>query len=276
MIKRLLVASLGLALALGVAGMAQIQKKARRQSAPERQADAQPAPAAETPKDGQADPAQAQDGDSTRAPEKAPAKKRKPLEKATFGGGCFWCMEAVFERIPGVKSVVSGYSGGHVPNPSYEMVGTGLTGHAEVIQIEYDPEVLPFDKLLHYFWTAHDPTTLNSQGPDFGTQYRSIILFHSEEQKEEAQKQYKELMAHRSRRSPIVTELVPFVAFYPADEHHQDYYRNHPYADYSQTYIEPKVHKLMQKLRAEQQHAKSETSRTGSSRSASAARKSGR
>ena len=173
----------------------------------------------------------------------------KKLEKATFGGGCFWCMEAVFERIPGVKSVVSGYSGGSVPNPTYEMVCTGLTGHAEVIQIEFDPNVLSFEKLLKFFWSAHDPTTLNSQGPDFGTQYRSIILYHSEEQKEEALKQYKELMAHRGRRSPIVTELVPFTEFYPADDYHQDYYRNHPYADYSQMYIEPKVRKLKKMLK---------------------------
>ena len=158
-------------------------------------------------------------------------------------------MEAVFERIPGVKSVVSGFSGGAVPNPTYEMVCTGLTGHAEVIQIEYDPAVISYDKLLKFFWSAHDPTTLNSQGPDFGTQYRSIILYHSEEQKEEALKQYKELMAHRARRSPIVTELVPFTEFYPADDYHQDYYRNHPDADYSQIYIEPKVRKLKQMLK---------------------------
>ena len=105
------------------------------------------------------------------------------------------------------------------------------------------------EKLLHFFWTAHDPTTLNSQGPDFGTQYRSIILYHSDDQKEEVLKQYKELMAHRGRRSPIVTELVPFKEFYPADEHHQDYYRNHPDADYSIMYIEPKVRKLKQKLK---------------------------
>jgi peptide-methionine (S)-S-oxide reductase len=148
-----------------------------------------------------------------------------------------------------VKSVVSGYAGGHVPNPTYEMVCTGLTGHAEVIQIEYDPAIISFEKLLHFFWTAHDPTTLNSQGPDFGTQYRSIILYHSEDQKEEALKQYKDLMAHRGRRSPIVTELVPFTQFFPADEHHQDYYRNNPYSEYSIMYIEPKVRKLRQKLR---------------------------
>jgi peptide-methionine (S)-S-oxide reductase len=179
----------------------------------------------------------------------AKAKSKPKLETATFGGGCFWCMEAVFERIPGVKSVISGYAGGNVANPTYEMVCTGLTGHAEVIQIEYDPTVLSFDKLLTFFWSSHDPTTPNSQGPDFGTQYRSIILYHDEEQKKIAQKQFRELMANRGRRSPIVTELVPFTEFYPADAHHQDYFRNHPYADYSQMYIAPKVRKIIQKLK---------------------------
>ncbi|WP_165229206.1 peptide-methionine (S)-S-oxide reductase MsrA [Aquisphaera insulae] len=179
------------------------------------------------------------------------AAKRKTLEKATFGGGCFWCTEAVFERIPGVKSVVSGYSGGNVPSPTYEQVSSGLTGHAEVIQVEFDPEVLPFSKLLHYFWTAHDPTTLNSQGPDFGTQYRSIILYHDQDQKEEAVRQLREFNAHRPRRTPAVTQIVPFEAFYPAEAYHQDYYRAHPDADYSQAIIEPKVHKIRQKLKQE-------------------------
>ena len=179
----------------------------------------------------------------------AKAKSKPKIEKATFGGGCFWCMEAVFERIPGVKSVVSGYAGGNVANPTYEMVCTGLTGHAEVIQIEFDPTVLSFDKLLTFFWSAHDPTTPNSQGPDYGTQYRSIILYHDEEQKKIAQKQFRELMANRGRRSPIVTELVPFTEFYPADAHHQDYFRNHPYEGYSQMYIAPKVRKIIQKLK---------------------------
>ena len=179
------------------------------------------------------------------------SKKLAKIEKATFGGGCFWCTEAVFERIPGVKSVVSGYSGGHVPNPTYEQVSSGLTGHAEVIQVVFDPSVVGFEKLLKVFFSSHDPTTLNSQGPDFGTQYRSIILYHSDEQKEAAQKMYKELMAMRGRRSPIVTELVPFAEFYPAELYHQDYYRNHPDADYSQIYIEPKVRKINQKLKAE-------------------------
>jgi len=249
MIQRLLAAAFGLAILLGLSGMAQAQQKDDAKTAESSKPEAKPSAEAEDRKPGADDTATAKDdkaGDTS-----ATAKKRpRPLEKATFGGGCFWCTEAVFERIPGVKNVVSGYSGGHVPNPSYEMVCTGLTGHAEVIQVTFDPNEIPFSKLLSYFWTAHDPTTLNSQGPDFGTQYRSIILYHSEEQKDEARKQYRELMAHRKGKSPIVTELVPFQAFYPADAYHQDYYRNHPDAGYSQTYIEPKVRKLRQKLRA--------------------------
>jgi peptide-methionine (S)-S-oxide reductase len=275
MIRRLLAASLGLAFLLGQSGMAQTPKKTRRATAQERKTEAQAASAEDTPTTAAA--AQAKDGGSTSTGDKAGTKKPRPLEKATFGGGCFWCMEAVFERIPGVKSVVSGYSGGHVANPTYDMVCTGLTGHAEVIQIVYDSEVIPFSKLLTFFWTAHDPTTLNSQGPDFGTQYRSVVLYHSEEQKEEVQKQYKELMARRGRRSPIVTELVPFVEFYPADAYHQDYYRNHPDADYSQTYIEPKVRKVIQKLRAAEHHTTPSPSpaRKSAGRSANEARESG-
>ena len=188
--------------------------------------------------------------DATKAdPSKADTKKaeapRAPrTETATFGGGCFWCTEAVFERIPGVKSVVSGYSGGLVPNPTYEQVCTGQTGHAEVIEVVFDPDKVPYEDLLKVFWKSHDPTTLNSQGPDFGTQYRSIILYHSEDQKKAAQKVYQELKAKRVYRAPIVTELVPFAAFYPAERYHQDYYRNHRFEDYSLTYIAPKLRKM--------------------------------
>ena len=166
-----------------------------------------------------------------------------------MGSGCFWCSEAVYTELKGVQKVEPGFSGGSVPNPTYEQVCTDKTGHAEVAQVTFDPDVISFRDLLEVFFSTHDPTTLNRQGPDSGTQYRSIILYHSEDQKEEALKQYKELMAHRGRRSPIVTELVPFKEFYPADEHHQDYYRNHPDADYSIMYIEPKVRKLKQKLK---------------------------
>ncbi|AMV35975.1 peptide-methionine (S)-S-oxide reductase MsrA [Planctomyces sp. SH-PL62] len=179
-------------------------------------------------------------------------KPKKPkLEQATFGGGCFWCTEAVFERIPGVKSVVSGYSGGNVANPTYEMISTGLTGHAEVIQITYDPSVISFEKLLEYFWIAHDPTTVNSQGPDHGTQYRSIILYHNEDQKRLAEQAKHDLNAKRARKSPVVTQIVPFEAFYPAEEYHQDFARNNPYHGYVETYITPKMYKLKAKLKAE-------------------------
>jgi peptide-methionine (S)-S-oxide reductase len=175
------------------------------------------------------------------------AKADVKTEKATFGGGCFWCMEAVYEAIPGVKSAVSGYAGGFVRNPSYEMVSTGETGHAEVVQIEYDPEVVSYEKLLNVFWHSHDPTTPNQQGPDFGPQYRSIILYHNEAQKEAAQKSYEKLTKDGAFDSPIVTELVPLKAFYAADKHHQDYYRKNKRAAYCQTYIVPKLKKI-QKL----------------------------
>jgi peptide-methionine (S)-S-oxide reductase len=175
--------------------------------------------------------------------EKSDATKGK-TEKATFGGGCFWCFEAIFERIKGVKTVVSGYAGGNVPRPSYELVSTGLTGHAEVVQIEYDPAVVTFDKLLEVFWMSHDPTTPNRQGPDFGTQYRSIILYHNDAQKLAAQKSFNELTAANVFPAPIVTELVPYRAFYAADRHHQDYYRKNRNAAYCQIYIVPKLKKL--------------------------------
>jgi len=165
-------------------------------------------------------------------------------EKATFAGGCFWSIEAIFERVPGVKSVVSGFAGGNVPNPSYELVGTGQTGHAESVQIEYDPAVVSYETLLKVFWAAHDPTTLNSQGDDFGPQYRSVIFYHTDEQRKAAQESYRQLTTRRVFRSPIVTELVPLTAFYPAEPYHQNYYRNHLYSDYSQIYIVPKLKKL--------------------------------
>lgn len=178
--------------------------------------------------------------------QKSPASPSKS-ERATFGGGCFWSMEAVFERIPGVRSVTSGFAGGSVPSPSYEMVCTGQTGHAEVIQVEFDPAVVSYEKLLKVFWSVHDPTTPNAQGDDFGPQYRSIILFHNEAQKKAALKSYDDLTNRRVFRAPIVTELVPMERFYPAEAYHQDYYRHHRSNDYSLIYIDPKLRKLRQK-----------------------------
>lgn len=184
----------------------------------------------------------------------APARPPR-LQDATFGGGCFWCTEAFFERIPGVKNVVSGYSGGHVPNPTYEAVTTGLTGHAEVIQITYDPAVISFEKLLDFFWAAHDPTTVDAQGPDHGPQYRSIILYHDEDQKRIAENAKKTINASRGRRSPVVTQIVPFQAFYPAEGYHQDFARNNPNHGYVEAYIVPKMSKLKAKLKASEKAA---------------------
>ena len=184
--------------------------------------------------------------DSTSS-KKADPKKPK-IEYATFGGGCFWSMETIFERVPGVLSVLSGFSGGTVANPSYALVCSGQTGHAEVIHVEYDSSIVSYDKLLKVFFTIHNPTTLNSQGDDFGTQYRSVIFYHDEAQKEAALKMYKELTSKKVFRAPIVTDLVPFFAFYPAEPYHQDYFRTHPYSDYSQFYIIPKLKKYKTKL----------------------------
>jgi len=164
------------------------------------------------------------------------------METATLGGGCFWCMEAVYERLPGVLSVTSGYAGGHTANPTYQQVCHGDTGHAEVTQIEFDPAKISYAKLLDVFWQAHDPTTLNRQGADEGTQYRSIILCHGEAQKLAAEKSKAE--AQKDFKHPIVTEIVPFVKFYPAEDHHQEYYDNNSSAPYCQIVIAPKLKKL--------------------------------
>ncbi len=164
------------------------------------------------------------------------------MEIADFGGGCFWCMEAVYERLPGVVSVTSGFAGGHTPNPTYEQVCTGDTGHAEVTQIEFDPAKISYAKLLEVFWQAHDPTTLNRQGADVGTQYRSIILYRDEQQKREAEKSRVE--AQKNFKHPIVTEIVPLTHFYPAENYHQKYYDRNSRAPYCQIVIAPKLHKL--------------------------------
>jgi len=169
-------------------------------------------------------------------------------EIATLGGGCFWCTEAEFQMLPGVKSVTSGYAGGTKENPTYKEVCAGDTGHAEVIQIVYDPKVVSYEKLLATFWEAHDPTTLNSQGPDSGTQYRSIILYSSEAQKAAAEKSKAEAQKHF--RQPIVTEIVPLTKFYKGEDYHQDYYRSNPNQPYCRMVIRPKVEKFEQKLKA--------------------------
>jgi len=188
--------------------------------------------------------------EATATPKKAKAKTDAPKSaKATFGGGCFWCMEAVFEHIVGVKDVVSGYAGGTTKKPYYDLVCTGTTGHAEVVQITYDPEVVTYEQLLDIFWRAHDPTTLNRQGPDFGTQYRSIILYQDEEQRKAALKSYKELTNAQVFGAPIVTQLVPLKVFYKAEAHHQDYYRKNKNAAYCQMTIAPKLIHLKQELR---------------------------
>lgn len=163
-------------------------------------------------------------------------------EKITVGGGCFWCTEAVFEKFPGVKSVVSGYEGGSVPNPTYEQICTGQTGHAEVIQIEYDPAETTVDKLLNLFFLAHDPTTLNRQGADSGTQYRSVIFYSNEAQKKAAETAKAKSQAELNK--PIVTEITPTTTFYPAEAYHQDYFKNNPNAGYCSFVIRPKIDKL--------------------------------
>jgi len=168
-------------------------------------------------------------------------------ELATLGGGCFWCTEAIYQMLPGVKSVKSGYAGGQKENPTYKEVCTGQTGHAEVIQIEYDPKVVSYEKILEIFWEAHDPTTLNRQGNDSGTQYRSIILYSSPAQKAAAEKSRAE--AQKQFNSPIVTEIVPLSKFYVAEGYHQDYYRSNPNQGYCRAIIKPKVEKFEKKLK---------------------------
>lgn len=169
---------------------------------------------------------------------------------ATFGEGCFWCSEAVFQNLKGVKSVVSGFSGGKVENPSYEDVCTGRTGHAEVIQVTYDPAVISFDDLLKVFWQTHDPTTLNRQGHDSGTQYRSAVFYHDDEQKRIAEQYKQQLDASKVFKDPIVTEITPFKNFYPAEKYHQNYFNLNPTQQYCQYVIRPKVEKFNKEFKA--------------------------
>lgn len=163
---------------------------------------------------------------------------------ATFGAGCFWCVEAIFQRLNGVKSVVSGFSGGHVSNPTYQQVITGSTGHAEVIQITYDPELVTYARLLEIFWMTHDPTTLNRQGNDVGPQYRSAVFYHNEEQKRLAEHYKMQIDAAEVYPKPIVTEITPFEAFFEADDYHQNYFNNNPDQAYCSFVIRPKVEKF--------------------------------
>ncbi len=176
-----------------------------------------------------------------------PNMQTNKTELATIGGGCFWCTEAIFQMLPGVTSVVSGYAGGNVENPTYKQVCSGETGHAEVIQVAFDPAKISYEKIIETFWDAHDPTTLNSQGNDHGTQYRSIILYNGEAQKAAAEKSKVEAQKNFSR--PIVTEIVPLKKFYAGEGYHQNYYRSNPNQGYCRAIIRPKVEKFEKKLK---------------------------
>jgi peptide-methionine (S)-S-oxide reductase len=181
---------------------------------------------------------------SEKTNEKENQMNEAGLEKATFGSGCFWCTEAIFENLNGVTSVVSGYAGGQVENPTYEAVCTGTTGHAEVTQITYDPNLISFDELLEVFWKTHDPTTLNRQGNDVGPQYRSVIFYHNEEQRELAEKYKAELDKSGAWDNPIVTEITAYTNFYPAEKYHQNYYESNPNQGYCAFVIAPKLEKF--------------------------------
>ena len=168
-------------------------------------------------------------------------------EVATLGGGCFWCLEAVYDLVEGVTEVVSGYSGGTKPNPSYEQVCTGRTGHAEVVQVHFDPATISFREVLDILFTIHDPTTLNRQGADVGTQYRSVIFYHTEAQTKIAEEVIAELTASEEYRDPVVTEIVPLDTFYEAEDYHQEYFAQNPGQPYCRAVISPKVMKFQKK-----------------------------
>ncbi len=166
------------------------------------------------------------------------------LEVATLGGGCFWCLEPIFAHLKGVEDAVVGYAGGKTISPSYELVCTGMTGHAEVVQVTFDPAVISYREILEVFFAFHDPTTRNRQGADVGTQYRSIILWHSSQQRKIAEEVITDLNQRGEWGRPIVTELAPYEVFYPAEEYHQEYFEKNPYAGYCQVVIQPKVTKF--------------------------------
>ncbi|MGO8745446.1 MAG: peptide-methionine (S)-S-oxide reductase MsrA [Thermoguttaceae bacterium] len=196
-------------------------------------------------------------------PPQPPAKPAGNLETATFAEGCFWCTEAVFQRLKGVRSVVSGYSGGRVKNPTYKQVCTGKTGHAETVQITYDPSQITYAELLEVFWKTHDPTTLNRQGPDVGTQYRSAIFYHNDEQRQLAERYKRQLDAAGAFNAPIVTQIVPFREFFPAEQYHQDYYELNSRQPYCNLVIRPKVEKVEKVFHDKLKTAPTERSTTG-------------
>lgn len=172
-------------------------------------------------------------------------------ETATFAGGCFWCTEAVFQRLKGISSVISGYTGGVTENPTYEEVCSGKTGHAEAIQVAFNPDVIPYEKLLEIFFHFHDPTTKNQQGNDVGSQYRSAIFYHDEKQKKTAEKVIKAVNGSGMYKTPAVTQLEPFKKFYKAENYHQNYYNNNSYQPYCQYTIDPKLQKLLAEYRSD-------------------------
>lgn len=171
------------------------------------------------------------------------------MEQATLAAGCFWCTEAIFKRLKGVKSVISGYSGGKRDNPNYQQVSTGTTGHTEAIQISFDPQIISYQALLDIFWHTHNPTTINQQGADIGTQYRSVIFYHNNKQKQQALESKKTIQ--KEFKKPIVTEIVPFENFYKAEANHQEYYDKNPNYPYCQLVIAPKIQKLLKDYAAE-------------------------
>ena len=183
-------------------------------------------------------------GDATQSAIASQETEKPKLETATFGGGCFWCVEAVYQRVNGVKSVVSGYAGGTVANPTYQAVSTGLTGHAEVCQITFDPSVVTFEEMLLIFFKTHDPTTLNQQGPDHGTQYRSVVFYDGYDQRNATEKMIVHLKEAKIITRKIVTEVSPLPDFYPAEAYHQNYFKLHPLASYCRNIIDPKVAKF--------------------------------
>ena len=199
----------------------------------------QPAPAGT-----EATPAKATTTTSGEKPMTADHENPETSNLATFGAGCFWCVEAVLEQQDGVEKVMSGYMGGHVKNPTYEQVCTGETGHAEVVQVTFDPKRISYEKLLAWFWKLHDPTTLNRQGNDVGTQYRSVIFYHTDAQKNAAQASRAALERSGAFDAPIVTEIAPAGPLYPAEDYHQDYYRNNKAQPYCRAVIRTKLQKL--------------------------------